>query len=165
MLGSSPLEEKKTAKDLVPWIGRLVFVVGLMISALDHSIGQRGRFEPSAMFILGVVMFIIGLSLYFTSRIFLGRLFSEKIRFKPDHKLITTGPYRHIRHPVYLGEMFYFLSFPIIFSSLYGLLIMLLIVPILVHRIGYEEKALSDKFGKEFENYKGRTWKLVPFIY
>jgi protein-S-isoprenylcysteine O-methyltransferase Ste14 len=61
--------------------------------------------------------------------------------------------------------MLLFLSIPLIFGSLYGFLIMPAIVPMLLYRIGYEEKVLAANFGQEYEDYARRTWKLIPFVY
>lgn len=150
---------------LVPIMARIVFVAGLLVSAYDRATNQQGSFVLTNTTVLGIALFIIGLGLYFASRMYLGRFFSEKVTIKPDHELITTGPYRYIRHPIYLGEILYFISIPVIFGSLIGLAIMLIIVPILIYRIGREEQVLSTEFGEEYEKYVSRTWKLIPFLY
>jgi len=156
--------EEKPA-DRFPALGRLVFVAGLIVSAYDNAVLRQGRFALPAVGILGVALFIAGLSLYFVSRLTLGRFFSEAIRIKPEHKLITNGPYRFIRHPIYLGEILYFLSIPMIFGSIYGFFVMLALIPMLLHRIGVEEKVLISKFGQEYIEYTQKTKKLIPCIY
>lgn len=158
-------ERKPGDQWFIPIIGRLVFITGLLVSALDRAIHQQGGFVLTATFVLGIASLIVGLGLYFASRLYLGRFFSEKVRIVQDHELVTKGPYRYVRHPIYIGEMLYFLSIPVIFGSLYGLVIMLAIVPILIYRIEYEEKVLSAKFGQEYEEYASKTWKLIPFLY
>lgn len=132
---------------------------------MDHASHQQGNFILTPTVILGIALFFVGLGLYFASRLYLGKFFSERVRIRSDHKLITKGPYRYIRHPIYAGEILYFLSIPLIFSSIYGFVIMLVIIPMLLYRIGYEEKVLSSKFGQEYEAYVQRTRKLIPFIY
>jgi protein-S-isoprenylcysteine O-methyltransferase Ste14 len=157
------LEEKTT--DRIPDLARLIFFVGLIVSALDYAILRQGRFAFSAIRLLGVAPFIAGVCLYFVSRFTLGRFFSEAIRIKPEHKLITSGPYRFIRHPIYLGEILYFLSIPMIFGSLYGFVIMLVLIPMLLRRISVEERVLVSKFGQEYVEYTLKTKKLIPYIY
>ncbi|MBI0583964.1 MAG: isoprenylcysteine carboxylmethyltransferase family protein [Methanomassiliicoccus sp.] len=165
-MGRTSKHERKPGDQwLVPVVGRIVFIAGLLVSALDRAIHQQGGFVLTAKFVLGIASLIVGLGLYLASRLYLGRFFSEKVRIIQGHKLVAKGPYRYIRHPVYLGEMLYFLSIPAIFGSLLGFVIMLTIVPILIYRIGYEEKVLSTEFGQEYEDYASRTWKLIPFLY
>ncbi len=135
---------------LLPHAARILFFLGLAVSALDHASHDRG-FGLTVTTILGLALLIVGLSFYFVSRFYLGRFFSERIRIRPDHKLIEKGPHRYVRHPIYLAEMLYFLSIPVIFESVYGLVIMLVIVPLLLLRMGNEEKALSAEFGPEYE--------------
>ena len=136
---------KKTT-DIFPIQGRLLFLAGLIVSALDSAIHHE-RFVLDATRILGFAIFVVGLSIYGIARFTLGRNFSEALRIKPDHKLIINGPYRFIRHPVYLGEILYFLSISIIFGSLYGFVIMVILIPMLLYRIKIEEKLLISTFG------------------
>jgi protein-S-isoprenylcysteine O-methyltransferase Ste14 len=164
MGGKSP-EEVSADGWLLPAAGRLVFIAGLLVSALDRSVNQQESFGLTATVVLGGTMLIVGLGLYFASRLYLGRFFSERVKIRPDHRLITEGPYRYIRHPIYLAEMLCFLSIAVIFGSLYGLAIMLVIVPMLLYRIGYEEKVMSAEFGREYDDYARKTWKLIPMLY
>lgn len=154
---------KKTT-DKFPIQGRLLFLAGLFISALDSAIHHE-RFALNATRIIGFALFVVGLSIYGIARFTLGRNFSEALRIKPDHKLIVHGPYRFIRHPVYLGEILYFLSIPIIFESLYGFVIMLILIPMLLYRIKIEEKLLISTFGQKYLEYVRTTKKLIPYIY
>ena len=156
--------EEKTA-DRFPVLGRLVFFAGLIVSALDNAILRQAKLDLRGVGVLGVALFIAGVCLYFVSRLTLGRFFSEAIRIKSEHKLITSGPYGFIRHPIYLGEILYFLSIPMIFGSIYGFIIMLVLIPMLIHRIIVEERVLVSKFGHEYIEYTHKTKKLIPFIY
>jgi len=83
----------------------------------------------------------------------------------PEHKLITSGPYHLIRHPIYLGGILFGLSIPMISDSLYGFVIMLIPIPIVLHRIRIEEKVLVSRFGQEYLEYARKTKKLIPYIY
>jgi protein-S-isoprenylcysteine O-methyltransferase Ste14 len=162
-LPEKPIEEKTS--DRIPSLGRLIFFVGLIVSAYDNAALRQGKLDLRGVGILGVALFIAGVCLYFISRLTLGRFFSEAIRIKPEHKLITSGPYRFIRHPIYLGEILYFLSIPMIFGSIYGFIVMLVLIPMLIHRIGVEERVLVSKFGQEYIEYTQKTKKIIPCIY
>jgi len=161
-LPEKPLEEKTF--DRIPSLARLLFFVGLIVSAYDSAVLRQGKLDLRGVGVLRVALFVAGVCLYFPSRITSARFFSEAIRIKPEHKLITGGPYRFIRHPIYLGEILYFLSIPMIFGSVYGVIVMLVLVPMLIHRIGVEERALFSKFGIDSIEYAQRTKKLIPCI-
>jgi len=95
----------------------------------------------------------------------LGKYFSAGLRISEYHKLVTQGIYRHVRHPAYLGVLLVWLGVPLLFSSLYGFLAMLLLIPCYLYRIRIEEKMVIEKFGKEYLEYMKRTKKLIPYIY
>ncbi len=156
---------KSADRWLLPVLGRLVVVAGLAVSALDLAILRHGRSIPTAFGILGFVFLLAGLSLYGVARLTLGRFYSETVRIKPGHRLITNGPYRIIRHPIYLAVVLFALSIPMILGSLFGFVTILALIPMLIHRIRFEEKVLSSTFGQEYIEYAHKTKKLIPYIY
>ena len=157
--------EDQLPDDWFPAAGRAIYIAGVIVAALDFIILQRGVFNLSAIRVAGVALFLTGLCIYGGARLTLGRFFSESIRILPEHRLVRTGPYGLVRHPIYLGEILIFLGIPIIFASLYGFVVELVLVPMLLHRIGIEERILSRRFGQEYLEYVRRTKKLVPYIY
>ncbi|HZY47498.1 MAG TPA: isoprenylcysteine carboxylmethyltransferase family protein [Candidatus Bathyarchaeia archaeon] len=140
--------------------GRLLIVAVLVVSIID----KRG-FVVSALWISGTALLVAGLSLNIVARIYLGRFYSEAVRIRPDHRLIRNGPYRFVRHPIYLSVILFSLSAPIILGSLYGFIVSLALIPMLLHRIRIEEKYLISKFGREYIEYAYKTRKLIPYIY
>lgn len=148
-----------------PIIGRLIYFAGIIVSALDEAIVRHGRLSFNAVGIAGVALFLAGLAFYGVARWTLGKFFSEAIRVLPEHKLITSGIYSRVRHPIYLGEILIFLAVPMILGSPYGFAIMLVLIPMLLYRIRIEEKILVSKFGQEHLEYAHKTKKLIPYIY
>jgi len=74
-----------------------------------------------------------------------------------DH-LVTTGPYRWCRHPLYLSFILIILGLDLMFGSPAGILATLLLaLPSMIYRARLEEKALADRFGEEWEAYRERT--------
>ncbi len=94
-----------------------------------------------------------------------GLLNSSRLQIVEGQRLLTDGVYGHIRHPLYLGEITRNLGFPILLSSLYGLVVMLVGNLFLLFRIEIEESMLLDEFGQEYEEYRKRTKKLIPHLY
>jgi protein-S-isoprenylcysteine O-methyltransferase Ste14 len=114
---------------------------------------------------LGVFLLVLGLGIVIDGRLTLGKYFSTEVRFLPGQKLVTTGLYRYIRHPLYLGQILLYTSIPLILSSLYGFVIGLILIPLFLHRIGVEETAMKNMFGENYVAYSKQTKKLIPYIY
>jgi protein-S-isoprenylcysteine O-methyltransferase Ste14 len=167
MVSDRKLADAPKSEDrwLLPVLGRIIVVAGLTLSALDIAVLRHERVIPTTFESPGYAMFLAGLGLYGAARLTLGRFYSETVRIKPEHKLITNGPYRMIRHPMYLGVILFSLSIPMILGSLYGFVTILALIPLLLHRIRIEEKALLAKFGQEYLEYAHKTKKLIPFIW
>ena len=95
----------------------------------------------------------------------LGNRFSGLVAIQPGHRLVTTGVYRIIRHPSYLGLLTNALGWALAFRSGVGLILVALLIPPLIVRINSEERLLSSEFGDEYESYRARTSRLIPGIY
>jgi len=79
--------------------------------------------------------------------------------------LVTTGIYRHVRNPSYLGLLVSSIGWALVFRAGLGVLIASLQLIPLLARIRSEEQLLADHFGVEYESYSARTWRLLPRIY
>ncbi len=90
---------------------------------------------------------------------------TSKLQKIKDHQLLRDGIYKHIRHPLYLGEILRNLGIAVLVSSFYGVLIIGLSSFFLLIRIEIEEKMLISAFGKYYKEYKKKTAKLVPYLY
>jgi protein-S-isoprenylcysteine O-methyltransferase Ste14 len=95
----------------------------------------------------------------------LGHRFSGLVAIQPGHTLVTTGLYRVIRHPSYLGMLVNSLGWALAFRSGVGVLLTALLIPPLVARIRAEEKLLRSQFGDEYAVYRRRTSRLIPGVY
>lgn len=116
------------------------------------------RFLAILLGISGV--FIIGLA-SFT----LDGEFSETIELKEGHRLITNGPYKYIRHPIYSGFIILHLGVTIALSNLIIFIIYNIgLLILLIERIPKEEKVLHLYFGKSYEEYCKRTGRFIPKI-
>ena len=159
------IADEKSADRWVPILSGIIWLADIVVCVLDIVILQHGRYSLTYVGIAGVALFLAGLGLYEVARRTLGKLFSEVVRILPEHKLITSGPYSLIRHPIYLGEILFAFSIPMIANSLYSFVIMLVTIPILLNRIRIEEKILVSRFGQEYLEYTHKTKKLIPYIY
>lgn len=114
---------------------------------------------------LGLSLFAIGLSPMIEAQATLWRNYSGFVVIKKDHELITHGIYRFTRNPIYLSAIIVFTGLPIYAASLYGMLTMCVQIPLFLLRINLEEKLLAEYFGAEYDAYRRRTKRLIPFLY
>jgi protein-S-isoprenylcysteine O-methyltransferase Ste14 len=113
---------------------------------------------------LGFFLYSIGGVLRIAPVFVLGRRFSGLVAIQPEHRLVTTGLYALIRHPSYLGLFILAAGWGLAFRAGVGVAIAVLMLVVLLARIEAEERLLSETFGAEYEAYRARTWRLVPFV-
>jgi protein-S-isoprenylcysteine O-methyltransferase Ste14 len=114
---------------------------------------------------LGGLLYTVGGVLRLAPVFVLGRRFSGLVAIQPEHRLATGGLYAVIRHPSYLGLFVFFLGWGLAFRSGVGVSIAVLMLIVLLARIQSEERLLSETFGAEYEAYRSRTWRLIPYVY
>jgi protein-S-isoprenylcysteine O-methyltransferase Ste14 len=114
---------------------------------------------------IGVVLFAAGGALRLAPVFVLGDRFSGLVAIQPGHRLLTTGLYRTIRHPSYLGLLASSLGWGLAFRSWAGLALACLILIPLVARITAEEQLLAGHFGADYAAYRARTWRLLPGVW
>jgi protein-S-isoprenylcysteine O-methyltransferase Ste14 len=113
----------------------------------------------------GVVLLAAGSTLRLWPVFVLGRRFSGLVAIQPGHELETTGIYRVIRHPSYLGLLITMLGWTLAFRSMIGVLLTFMMLVPLVGRIRAEEAFLRSHFGEEYDAYCRRTSRLIPGVY
>lgn len=116
------------------------------------------RYAGLAIHIVGVVIRLVGLRT-------LDRQFSGYVTLQEDHKLVQTGIYGVIRHPLYLGGALAQIGLLLVFRSWVVVPVVFLAALFLSYRIPQEERLLAEHFGAEFEAYRRHTWRLLPYLY
>jgi protein-S-isoprenylcysteine O-methyltransferase Ste14 len=114
---------------------------------------------------IGIAIYAAGGVLRLWPVFVLGRRFSGLVAIQSGHTLVTTGIYRLIRHPSYLGLLLTALGWAFGFRSGAGLVLLALLIPPLLCRIHAEERLLAMQFGDEYRAYVKRTSRLLPGIY
>jgi protein-S-isoprenylcysteine O-methyltransferase Ste14 len=114
---------------------------------------------------LGVALYAGGGALRLAAVFVLGRRFSGLVAIQPGHTLVTTGLYRAIRHPSYLGLLVSTLGWGMGFRSGIGVLLAALMLVPMLGRIAAEERLLRAEFGAEYDAYRARTARLVPGLF
>ncbi|MGP8233070.1 MAG: methyltransferase family protein [Methylovirgula sp.] len=114
---------------------------------------------------IGVALVAIGGTLRLWPVFVLGHRFSGLVAIQPNHRLVTTGIYRTIRNPSYLGLIVGAVGWALAFRSAVGVVLALLHLVPLIARMDAEEALLRSQFGAEYDAYYARTWRLVPWLY
>jgi protein-S-isoprenylcysteine O-methyltransferase Ste14 len=149
------------------WVIAALSLIGVLTAYLP-ALTDRKEFwtlDGDAIRWLGVVLFAAGGALRLWPVVVLGNRFSGLVAIQPGHTLVTSGVYRVIRHPSYLGSLVNSLGWALAFRAGVGLLLAALILPPLLARIRAEERLLRAEFGAEYDAYRARTSRLIPGLY
>jgi protein-S-isoprenylcysteine O-methyltransferase Ste14 len=129
-------------------------------------LGLAKRFLPMSGWQLwaavGAALTLLGMSFMVWARSYLGRNWSGVASVKADHELITGGPYRWVRHPIYSGLALAFIGTAIAVGQWRGVLAVALALIAIVHRIRVEERFMREQFGAAYDAYAQRVRALVP---
>lgn len=121
---------------------------------------------PVFVSVIGILISSLAVLLGVVSREYLGRSYSPRASHSGDTALVQDGPYRWIRHPLYLAAILWMVGWPLIIASLLGSLIPIIIVlPTIRMRMIAEEEELLRVYGDEYAEYQERTWRLLPCVY
>ncbi len=111
---------------------------------------------------IGVVTGIISVPLMYWLFKSIGKNITQTVKTRKEHELVTSGPYRWVRHPLYSVGTLLFLSFALMASNWFIGLVTLLSLMMLMIRLPREEANLIERFGDEYKNYMKRTGRLIP---
>jgi protein-S-isoprenylcysteine O-methyltransferase Ste14 len=113
---------------------------------------------------IGLAIFLLGLALAVWARVYLGRNWGMPMSEKVDPELVTTGPYRTIRHPIYSGIILAMVGTAVA-VSVYWLIAVVLLGAYFVYSAVMEERYMAGLFPDAYPRYKQSTKMLVPFIF
>jgi protein-S-isoprenylcysteine O-methyltransferase Ste14 len=113
--------------------------------------------------VIGVVVFASGIALAIWARIHIGRNWGMPTTQKADPELVTSGPYRFIRHPIYTGILTGVLGTALA-TNLIGLIIVAVLGAYFYYSASVEEKNLTATFPTEYPAYQAGTKMLIPFV-
>ena len=154
--------EQERSQNIIQAFAALVFIAIFVVSALDH------RFSWSTVppYLIALGDFLIVLGFYLVFLVFKENTFaSGTIEVGAEQKVIATGPYALVRHPMYVGALVMLVGVPLALGSLWGLLAIVPMVVVLVARLLDEEKFLAKNLAG-YEEYQGKVrHRLVPLIW
>ena len=128
-----------------------------------YSNTDKSGFTSSTL--IGIILIVIGIIIRAWSVNLLGIYFTPTVQIQQKHKLITSGPYKWIRHPSYTGAFLAITSGALVLNTTIGYAIAVAAMGFCYSiRISIEEKELEKYFGNQYIEYKMRTKKMIPFI-
>ena len=135
----------------------------IVVSVLDFFLLQKRPLSGADP--LGLVVLLVGVVAILSALRALRGQYTLRVKTTEGQTLVQSGPYGHIRHPIYLGLILVFFSASIAWWSAYGALLAVPTIPLLLRRIGIEEKAMTLRFGDAYAFYRQKTKRLIPFVY
>jgi protein-S-isoprenylcysteine O-methyltransferase Ste14 len=170
MMKKSPglLEKRLDVKEKEKEQKEVILFSGIMFLAAFIAAGLSFRFRflmlPFPVSVIFAVVFLAAYALY--AEVLRENMYlSRTIEVQEDQKVIDTGLYGIVRHPMYMVTVFLFLSMPLVLGSVLSFVIMLCYIPIIVKRIRNEEQVLAKGL-KGYEEYRKKVrCRLIPFIW
>jgi protein-S-isoprenylcysteine O-methyltransferase Ste14 len=161
-MSAGPTAEQRTGQKIVMSISSLGFIALLVFPALDHRFGWSS--VPPYISIAGDILVALGWIIIFF--VFKENTYtSATIEVAADQKVITTGPYAIVRHPMYSGSFLYMLGMPIALGSWWGLCVLLLMTLTTLWRLFDEENFLKKKLPGYREYMQKVRYHLVPYLW
>jgi len=155
-------KEKQKEQSLIVKLSGLMFLAGFIVAGLGFRFGWSAL--PKEIVFGGAIIFLAAYILY-AEVLRENTYLSRTIEVQENQKVITTGLYGIVRHPMYSVTLLLFLSMPIVLGSIYSFLVFLAYPFIIVKRIKGEEKFL-DKELDGYSEYKQKVkYRLIPFIW
>jgi len=155
-------KEKQQIQKAVVGVSALLFVGGFVIAGLDHRFGWS--LVPTWVVILASVILLLSYALY-AEVMRENAYLSRTIEVQENQKVVDTGLYGIVRHPMYAATIWIFLSIPVVLGSWWSLLCFLPYVAVIVIRIRNEEAVLSREL-TGYEAYQKKVkYRLIPFIW
>lgn len=148
---------------ILTWVVAVFWVGLLVVAGLD----ERFDWSPSLPMWLPVVALIVWVlaDLLFLWGMVVNKFFSRAVRIQNEHTVISTGPYRYVRHPGYVGWNLMSLSPPLILGSLWALIPAVLAVAGMVVRTAWEDKLLHQELDGYREYAERVRYRLLPGIW
>ena len=158
----------KEPGSLIP--ATIFILAGIAVSVHDFVVLHQKEFQTPALG--GALLILLGgvLELWVRSTLvekagFRSLTETKRLLITDEHKLLTDGVFGHVRHPLYSGRIMLHFGIALLFSSLWGGVLMAVSALSFLIRIPVEEEMLIEEFGDAYREYRKRTKKVIPYIY
>jgi protein-S-isoprenylcysteine O-methyltransferase Ste14 len=161
-LSGGPTAESESTQKVIMSFASVGFIGLLVVPALDHRF--RWSIVPLPVVMAGDALVAVGF--YFIFLVYRENTFtSATIEVAKDQKVISTGPYALVRHPMYASAFLYLVGTPLALGSYWGLLALPFMMSVLIWRLFDEEKFLAENLPGYTEYQKQVQHRLVPYVW
>jgi protein-S-isoprenylcysteine O-methyltransferase Ste14 len=127
---------------------------------------RAGTAVSAAAVACGLALVVLGSVIRLSAIHTLGKAFTATVQVDADHRLVHEGIYRRLRHPSYLGAFLALIGVPILFSAWWATALTVAVMSFAyMRRIRLEERALLEKHGAAYRDYRARTAMLIPGLW
>lgn len=161
-ISAGPLNEKEASQKIIQSLAQASFLLVIIFPALDHRFGWSS--VPLVGSIAGDILIMIGFYIVFLT-------FKENthasalIEVEADQRVVQTGPYALVRHPMYIGALILLVGMPLALGSVWGVLTIIPITAVIVWRILDEERFLAKNLPGYTEYKKKVKYRLIPSVW
>ena len=155
-------KEKEDDQKLVVALSLLMFLAGFILSAMDFRFGWSN--VPIVVVIVAAVILLVSYGMY-AEVMRENQYLSRTVEVFENQKVVDTGMYGIVRHPMYMTTVLLFLSIPLVLGSWIGFAIFMVYPFLLVKRIKNEEKVLEEGLEGYSEYKKKVKYRMIPFIW
>lgn len=156
-------DKPKTYLQTLPLVLSTITLVVLIVSLFQIGTLEY-KTEYQTLRVIGLAFYIVFSWVQIWSTKALGDNFSQDIAIKKDHQLVTSGPFKIIRHPQYLSQILLDIGGAAATLSFVLMPLALIQIPFLFMRASFEDKLLEKHFGDHFRNYKKKSGQIFPYI-
>jgi protein-S-isoprenylcysteine O-methyltransferase Ste14 len=161
-LKAGPDAENEKSQKTIQSFARIAFLALLIIPALDHRFARSH--VPVVASVAGDALIAVGFAIVFA--VFKENTYTSGIiEVAAEQKVVSTGPYAVVRHPMYSGALILLLGIPIALGSWWGLMLLIPMAGVIVFRLLDEERFLSTKLPGYAEYLRRTRYRLVPWVW
>ena len=154
-------EKQATQKGVVAFSG-LMFIGGFVVAGLDYRFGWSQM--PDAVVMVGTILFLLAYALY-AEVMRENAYLSRTIKVEQGQKVVDTGLYGLVRHPMYMATILLFIMIPVILGSWFALLVFAFYPAIIIVRLKDEEALLTKELSGYAEYKQKVKYRLFPFLW
>ena len=154
--------EEEDEQKTVILISGIIFLLAFILAGLNFRLGWYHL--PQAVIIIASIIFLLAYIMY-AEVLRENAYLSRTVEVSENQKVVDSGLYGIVRHPMYTSTIFLFLSMPLVLDSIFSFVVMLIYPIIIIFRIRNEEKVLENEL-IGYKEYEGKVkYKLIPYLW
>ena len=157
-----PWEESRPIEKVLITLTFLMFVALVIVPALDHRFAWSR--VPRVLVVIANLLMVATFG-FFLVVLRANSFAASTITVEAGQRVVSSGPYAYVRHPMYAGAVVLVLAIPLALGSWWGLLVPVITAPVLIARILDEERALSAELPGYQDYLLAVPWRLIPLVW